>query len=77
MVPHFIEKKGMGMGRRVLGYEWDHCVNGEDSGWPYGEAADGRKETPRDNYVLQLQPFNLYPFFTTKIRLSLCRKDCP
>lgn len=36
-------------------------VNGDDRRWLYRAPADGRKETPRDNYVLQLQPFNLYP----------------
>lgn len=45
-------------------------VNGEGGreeerteGWPYGEEADGRKGTLRDNYVLQLKPFDLYHFF--------------
>jgi len=50
------------MWRWILCHKWDHEINGDDSRWLYGEPADGRKGTLRDNYVLQLQPFNLYPF---------------
>lgn len=59
----YIKAKGMGIGGRCWVMNGTtKCVNGDDSRWLYGEPADGRKETPRDNYVLQLQPFNLYPF---------------
>lgn len=51
-------------GTTEKGFEWDDDTNSRR--WLCGEEADGRKGTLRDNYVLHLQPFNLYPFPTTE-----------
>ena len=51
-------------------------VNGDDSNMAVEEEADGSKGTLGDNYVRQLQPFNMYPFSCNRAEtLSLCRKE--